>query len=288
MRYEGRIFRPPSEGRSYILQATIGCKHNACAFCDMYREKKFRVRPVDEICDDIRLADELGYDPTRVFIADGDALSIATDQLIEILTYIEQRFKNCERVGIYATAEDILNKSLEELKLLHDEGLGIIYLGLESGDDTVLKRMNKGVDTSQMIEAAKRVKASGIALSVTVISGLGGKEGWENHARHTGQVLSEMDPDYIGLLTLMLEPGAPLHGWIKSGAFEVPGADEILKETECMLENIHVTDCAFRSNHASNYVSLKAHLPVEKDQALSALRNAMQSGEIKPESYRRL
>lgn len=288
MRYEGRVFRPPSEGRSFILQASIGCKHNACAFCDMYREKKFRIRPLAEICEDISLAAGAGYDPTRVFIADGDALSIPTDHLIVILDQIAGHFKHCKRIGIYATAQDILDKSEDDLICLREKGLGIIYLGLESGDEAVLKRMNKGVSTGEMIEAARRVKAADIALSVTVISGLGGRTGWESHARETGRVLSEMDPDYIGLLTLMLESGAPLYQWIQSGAFEVPSAEDILKETACMLEHIHVSNCAFRSNHASNYVSLKAQLPFEKDLALAELRKALESGDIKPEGYRRL
>lgn len=288
MRYEGRIFRPPSEGRSYILQATIGCKHNTCAFCDMYYEKEYRERPLDDILEDIQMAKASGYNPDRVFVADGDALAMEFDKLSRVLQEIGHVFDRCRRVGIYATAKDVIEKGVEELKKLKTLGLGIVYLGLESGDDEVLNRMNKADHSDDMIRAAKIVREAGIKLSVTVISGLGGKGGWQQHAVKTGEVLSKMDPEYIGLLTLMLSPNTPISKWIDNGYFELLSPEEILLETRLMLENLHVTDCAFRSNHASNYVNLSAQLPAEKTQAIDQIDHALKYQGFKPEGYRRL
>lgn len=288
MRYEGRIFRPPSEARSYILQATIGCKHNTCAFCDMYFEKTFRERDENEIIEDIRMARASGYRPERIFIADGDALAMDTKKLEKVLKAISETFPQCKRVGIYATASDVNEKGLDVLKALREKGLGIVYLGLESGDDEVLKRMRKGDRSKAMISAAKLVKDAGIKLSVTVISGLGGKSRWQEHARETGKVLSQMDPDYVGLLTLMLSDETPVSKWIEKGEFTLLKPEEILLETRLMLENMSVTNCAFRSNHASNYVNLSAQLPMEKDKALGQIDHALKHKGYKPEGYRQL
>ncbi|WP_430884909.1 radical SAM protein [Fusibacter sp. JL216-2] len=288
MRYEGRIFRPPSEARSYILQATIGCKHNTCAFCDMYFEKDFRERQENEIIEDIQMAKASGYRPDRVFIADGDALAMDEKKLERVLDAVRETFPDCRRVGIYATASDVNEKGLEALLSLKEKGLGIIYLGLESGDDEVLKRMCKGDRSQAMISAARLVKRSGIKLSVTVISGLGGKSRWKTHAVETGKVLSQMDPDYVGLLTLVLSDETPVTQWIDNGTFTLLKPDEILRETRLMLENMAVTNCAFRSNHASNYVNLSAQLPREKDKAIAQIDHALEHAGYKPEGYRRL
>lgn len=288
MRYEGRIFRPPSEARSYILQATIGCKHNTCAFCDMYYEKSYRERPLEDILEDIRLAKEAGYNPDRIFIADGDALAMDINKLNAVLDQIGESFNRCERVGIYATARDVIDKGVDTLKALKEKGIGIVYLGLESGDDSVLKRMQKGDRSEAMIQAAKIVREAGIKLSVTVISGLGGQSGWKGHAVETGKVLSAMDPEYIGLLTLMLSPNTPVTAWIDEGAFIQLSPEEILLETKLMLEHLNVSHCAFRSNHASNYVSLSAQLPYEKDKALAQIEYALKHEGYKPEGYRQL
>ncbi len=288
MRYEGRIFRPPSEGRSYILQATIGCRHNACAFCDMYKEKRFRVRTEKEIVEDLQMAAAAGYRPKRVFIADGDALSIGTQGLLRILQAIDAIFPQCERIGIYGTAQDILEKGEGQLRMLKDAGLGIVYLGLESGSDKILKKMRKGVSSSEMIEAAMLAKRAGMPLSVTAISGLGGTSDLEEHAQMTGSVLSAMDPDYIGLLTLMLEPGTEVYKWTREGSFIVPGPRDVLFETKLLVEQLEVSDCTFRSNHASNYVSLKAQLPYEKDVLLQQIDRALQGHHFKPEGHRML
>ncbi|MBN2898986.1 MAG: radical SAM protein, partial [Clostridia bacterium] len=201
MRYEGRVFRPPSEARSLIIQATIGCAHNACVFCSMYKEKQFRARPTEDILEDIAEARSFYPFVKRIFLADGNALALSMDRLKPILESIKETYPECERIGVYGAPMDILNKSVEQLKELKRLGLGIIYLGLESGCDDVLTLMKKGVSAAAMIESAERVKAAGIDLSVTVISGLGGTVYTEAHALETGKVLSAMNPDYIGVLT---------------------------------------------------------------------------------------
>tara|TARA_Y100001933_G_scaffold224500_1_gene237129 strand:- start:445 stop:1209 length:765 start_codon:yes stop_codon:yes gene_type:complete len=254
----------------------------------MYYEKEYRERQEDEIIKDIHMAKASGYRPDRIFIADGDALAMDLKKLENVLKKIRETFAECRRVGIYATARDINEKGLDALLGLKEKGLGIIYLGLESGDDEVLKRMQKGDRSQAMISAAGLVKASGIKLSVTVISGLGGKSRWKEHAIETGKVLSKMDPDYVGLLTLMLSDETPVTKWIENGTFTLLKPDEILHETRLMLENMTVTNCAFRSNHASNYVNLSAQLPREKDKALSQIDHALKHAGYKPEGYRRL
>ncbi len=288
MRYEGRIFRPPSEGRSYILQATIGCKHNTCAFCDMYYEKNYRARPVQDVIEDLNMAKGKGYNPERVFIADGDALAMDSADLCEVLSKIDSTFDRCKRVGIYATAKDVIAKGVDALTEFRKLGLGIIYLGLESGDDEVLKKMNKADLTEDMIQAARLVKQSGIKLSVTVISGLGGIERTKEHAIKTGEVLSKMDPEYVGLLTLMLSPNTPISKWIDSGKFVLLTPEEILLETKLLIENMDVSNCAFRSNHASNYINLSAQLPFDKKSVLGQIENAFKAKTYKPEGHRQL
>jgi len=213
MKYEGMIFRPPSEADSLILQVTVGCSYNRCTFCGAYQGKRFRIKRFEEIKEDI---DEVSpYKIQRVFLADGDALIIQQKELLRILSYLKAKLRGLERIGIYANAKDILRKDVEELRALKDLGVGILYLGLESGDPEVLKRIKKNATVDQLIHAGKRVKESGILLSVTVILGLGGVEGTEAHAVETGKVLSEMDPDYVGALSLMIVPGTPLRRRLK-------------------------------------------------------------------------
>ncbi|MBM4347147.1 MAG: radical SAM protein, partial [Deltaproteobacteria bacterium] len=245
MKYEGMIFRPPSEAESLILQVTVGCSYNRCTFCGAYRGKTFRVKRFEEIKEDI---DEVSVYPIRrVFLADGDALIIPQKELLQILSYLKEKLKGLERIGIYANAKDILRKDVEELKALRDLGLGIIYLGLESGDPAILKRIKKNATVDQLIRAGKRVKESGILLSVTVILGLGGVEGSQTHAQETGKVLSEMDPDYAGALSLMIVPGTPIEQEIETGRLVLPTPFELIQELETMIENSHMTHCFFAS-----------------------------------------
>lgn len=290
MRYEGSVYRPPSEAHSLILQITIGCAHNQCTFCSMYKDKQFRIRPVQEVIEDIEYA-KLHYGTIkRFFLADGDALVLKTDHIISILDHIKRLFPECERIGIYATPKDILRKSPEELKLLHEHGLGIAYMGVESGSEQILKEIKKDVTCDEMIEAGKKINASGIDLSITLISGLGGKRNWKEHAVQSGKIISAINPKYVGLLTLMLEPDTELYRDIQKGDFEVLTPEEVLYETEEMIKHINVSEeCIFRSNHASNYLSLKGTLPENKERLLKQISAAKeQTNLLKDERFRML
>jgi radical SAM superfamily enzyme YgiQ (UPF0313 family) len=283
------IFRPPSEADSLILQVTVGCSHNRCTFCGAYQGKHFRIKRFEEIIEDI---DEVSpYKIRRVFLADGDALIIPQEKLLQILTYLKVKVKGLERVGIYANAKDILRKDVEELKALKDLGVGIIYLGLESGDPEVLKRIKKNATVDQLIRAGKRVKDSGIVLSVTVILGIGGVEGSQVHARETGRVLSEMDPDYVGALSLMIVPGTPIEKEIETGRLILPTPFGLIQELEMMVADSQFTRCFFASNHASNYLPLRIRLPEEKEEALKRIREVLRRKDpalLRPEYLRAL
>ena len=291
MKYEGMIFRPPSEAESLILQVTVGCSYNRCTFCGAYQGKSFRIKDFEEVREDI---DEISsYHPgvQRVFLADGDALIIPKKGLLRILDYLNIKLRRLERVGIYANAKDILQKDVEELKALKDKGLGIIYLGLESGDREILRRIKKNATIDQLIRAARRVKESGILLSVTVILGIGGMEYSEAHAEATGKVLSEMDPDYVGALSLMVVSGTPIEKEIETGKLILPTPFGLIQELETMIENCHFTRCFFASNHASNYLPLRIRMPEEKEEALRRIREVLRRKDpalLRPEYLRAL
>ncbi|HMK51024.1 MAG TPA: radical SAM protein, partial [Thermodesulfobacteriota bacterium] len=287
MKYDGMIFRPPSEADSLILQVTVGCSYNRCTFCGAYQGKRFRIKHFEEIKEDI---DEASlYKIRRVFLADGDALAIPQEKLLQILSYLKEKLKGLERVGIYANAKDILRKDVKELKALKELGLGIIYLGLESGDPEVLNRIKKNATVEQLIGAGKRVKESGILLSVTVILGLGGVEGSQRHAVETGKVLSEMDPDYVGALSLMIVPGTPIEKEIEAGRLVLPTPFGLIQELEMMIRNSQFTRCFFASNHASNYLPLRIRLPEQKEEALKRIREVLKKKDpdlLRPEYLR--
>ena len=290
MRYEGIVIRPPSEARSLILQVTLGCSHNKCTFCPTYKSKKFKIRPLEDIKADIKNAGSK-YKARRIFLADGDALIIPQKSLVQIFDSINEFISGVERIGVYGNAKSILRKTPEELKVLKEKGLEIIYMGLESGDIEVLKDIKKGMDTENAIEAAKRVTDAKILLSVTILLGIGGKEGSKRHAIETGKVLSEMDPDFIGALTLMVVPGTPLYDSVEKGTFMVPDQMGFLEELYLILKNTEVGNCFFTSNHASNYLPLRVQLPNQKDDALSLIRNILDEERIdllRPESTRGL
>ena len=289
MKYEGMIFRPPSEADSLILQVTVGCSYNRCTFCSAYQGKRFRIKSFQEIKEDV---DEVSpYKIRRVFLADGDALSIPQKGLLQILSYLKARLKGLERVGVYANAKDILRKDVEELKALKDLGLEILYLGLESGDPEVLKRIKKNATVDQLIRAGKRVKESKILLSVTVILGIGGVEGSQAHAAETGKVLSAMDPDYVGALSLMIVPGTPIAKEIETGRLVLPTPFGLIQELETMITNCQFTHCFFASNHASNYLPLRIQMPEQKEEALRRIREVLQRKDpdlLRPEYLRAL
>lgn len=289
MRYEGSLYRPPSEAYSLIVQATIGCTHNKCTFCTMYKDDQFRVRSTDEIIEDFKIGRERYSMVKRIFIADGDALVIRTKELEKILLFIKENFPECERIGIYGSPKAILSKSVEELKLLKSLGLGIVYLGVESGSEKILKAINKGVSREEMVEAGQRVVESGIKLSITLISGLGGSEDSLEHARESAKIINEINPDYVGLLTLLIGEGTPLYDDVQSGKFTLLTPKEVLMETKEMVKNINVENCVFRSNHASNYVPLRGTLGQDKDLILSQIEEGLKlSGLEEKDLFRRL
>ena len=289
MEYEGSLYRPPSEARSVIIQATIGCSHNKCSFCSMYKDKRFRVKKTEDIIDDINRARDLYSNISRVFLADGDALMIKTSELVTILKHIRTNISECERIGIYASPKSIMTKSPEELKILKDEGLSIAYLGLESGSDELLLNMNKGASAKEIINACKKVKVAGILLSVTLISGLGGKSSWKDHAFKSAMAINKINPDYLGLLTLMIQPNTPLYEDVNSGKFELLSPEEITLETLELLSHLDAEGCIFRSNHASNYIALRGTLNKDKDRMIEELKEVLSGGtKFKDEFLRRL
>jgi radical SAM superfamily enzyme YgiQ (UPF0313 family) len=290
MRYEGIVIRPPSEAESLILQVTLGCSHNRCTFCPTYKGKRFRIRSLEDIRDD--LAGARRYRGVRrVFLADGDALIVPQRMLLPVMEQINEAFPQIERIGVYGNAKSILKKSLEELRELRSRGLGIVYLGLESGDPGVLAEIAKGAGVDAMIEAACRVKEAGILLSVTVLVGIAGRQGSLLHAQRTGEVLSQMDPDYIGALTVMIVPGTPLAQRQEKGDFVLPDIWGLLEELGVMLAHTEVTDCLFTSNHASNYLPLRITLPDEKQDALAIIEHVLSQNRkdlLRPEHLRGL
>lgn len=276
MRYEGTVYRPPSEASSLILQVTIGCAHNKCTFCGMYKEKRFKMRSESEIFEDIDTAKTMYPYVDKFFLADGNALIMPTDKLCRILEKIHSNFPECKRIGIYGSPTDILSKSDEDLEKLKALGLGIIYMGIESGSDRVLEMVNKGASSDQIISAGQKIMKHGILLSTMIISGLGGEALWEEHALSSAKVLNAINPDYIGLLTLLIEPNTPLHDAIENGDFKLLKPLNVLRETLLMMENIKVDHAVFRSNHASNYVALRGVLPDDHERIIGQLQRAIE------------
>lgn len=291
MRYHGTVVRPPSEADSYILQIAYGCSHNRCTFCGTYAEKPFRLRAETETLQDVALAGRRIPETRRVFLADGNALVLSTRRLVTVLDALAEAFPDLQRVGVYANARDILAKPEADLVLLCEKGLRIIYLGLESGSDEVLRRVGKDATAAEMIEASQKAKAAGIRLSAIGILGLGGAELSAEHAQATGRVVSAMDPRYFSMLTLMLVPGTELHKQHEAGQFELLEAEAMLAELRQVIAHLDgLSGCLFRTNHASNYVPLAGTLPKDKARLLATLDAALSQGRdaMRPEYWRAL
>ena len=280
MRYEGSLYRPPSEAYSYILQVTIGCSHNRCTFCNMYMDKQFRVRPLDDVLEDLVMARRAYRRVDRIFLADGDALIVKTSDLRAILGTIRNLFPECERVTSYASARDLLLKTHDELKELHTLGLDMIYLGLESGSEKVLKAINKGVTVEETVEGALKAKAAGIRLSVTEITGLAGQDGMEEHAVLSAKALSRMNPEYIGLMTLTLRRGTKMTADWEAGRFKRLTPRQYLEEQRILIANLDSDGSVLRSNHISNYVQLRGTMNRDKARMLADLDEALKSPEL--------
>ncbi|TFG13889.1 radical SAM protein [Candidatus Thorarchaeota archaeon] len=281
MQYEGSIWRPPSEARSLILQATVGCSHNACIYCVSYKQKKFRVRGAEGIRHDLQqLSSGQKSRVKRVFLADGNALAMTTDEMADTLDVLSDELPRLQRVGTYAYARDVDSKSISELKQLHKKGLGIVYLGLETGDDDLLSWVRKGVSSRENAEACKKIRKACIPLSLTIILGLGGKEHSERHAKATAAALNEIDPEYVGALTLMTPPGTAIHEMVKRGEFRTMSSLEILRELRTIVADLELTSCIFRTNHASNYLPVRGTLNRDKERVLDTIDKVLEKGDL--------
>ncbi len=303
------ICRPPSEQNSYFLPLTSGCSNNKCTFCSYYG-KRLGIRDHEEVKTEIdALAlfveqgivlaniDQLVYliarhwDGRRIFLQDGDALVYPYPKLVDILEHLNSKFPNLERIGIYATPRDILRRSLEELKELKRLKVSIFYIGIESGDDQVLESIDKGASHNEMVEAGRKAKEDGIILSLTILLGLGGVEGSHRHVLETARILSEIDPEYAGALTVTLIPGTPLYEQAQRGDFKPLSPFEFLAELKGIIKNSNFTNCFFSSMHASNYLSIRGILPTDKERMLSEIQHVLDEGDssmLRPEFLRGL
>ena len=289
MHYEGTCIRPPSEAYGILLQVTVGCSHNKCAFCGTYKDKRFRIKDDKIILSDILFASKYMRRQDRVFLMDGDALIIPQKRLLWILDRIQEHLPWVKRVGAYGNTKSIKMKTPEELMALREKKLGIVYLGVETGDDDLRKKIHKGSSAQTCIDMGRKVKEAGMKLSVTVLLGIAGQEKSLQHAWATGELLSKMDPDYVGALTVMLIPGTPLYDDFKAGRFQLPDERELLAELREMIAHTNLTRGLFFSNHASNYLPVRARLPRGKQEALDLIDRALK-GEVglRPEWLRAL
>lgn len=292
MRYEGAVIRPPSEADSLILQVTYGCSANTCDFCGTYLGKPFRVRPFEEVKADVEsLPAWYKKECRRVFLADGDALVLPQRRLLELLSFLHEQFPDLERVTSYANAQNLLKKSVDQLRQLREAGLAMVYLGLESGDDQTLADIHKGVTVAQQIEACRKASDAGIALSITCILGIAGIERSLIHARATGEALSAIDPQYIGVLSLIVQEGTRIAKRIQRGELVLPDPIGMLRELREMIAYTNVTHALFRANHASNYLPIGGELPRDKERMLAVLDAVLahpERAQLRPESWRAL
>ena len=284
MRYEGDIYRPPGEWKSYLLQATVGCSNNTCTFCNMYRDKKFRVRPMADILEDIRMAKAYYGDVRRVFLCDGDAIVMRTNDLITILDALYAAFPSLEKVTIDAGPRSTLTKTPEELKLLREHGLARAYLGVETGSGALLRKVKKGVDAQEMLEAGVRLREAGIDLWVMILLGPGGRSGTRQNILETAAMMNEIKPRHLSALTLTLYPGTELYDDWRAGRFTPITATESVQEIRLLLEKLEGDPLHFTCDHASNYVPLKGSLPEDRAHFLARLDRVLESGEgMRPE-----
>jgi len=286
--YSMPLYRPPSEARSLIIQITEGCSHNKCRFCYMYKCKQFRLKSDDEIKEHINELKAYYKNPDRIFLADGNVLCLKTDKLISLLNYIKAEFPSAQRISSYSGPLDLIRKTDEELKLIKEHGLELLYLGVESGSDKVLSMMEKGVNQREMIEAGQKAVKAGFKLSCMIISGLGGEEFMEEHAVESAKVISAINPRYFSLLRLVVEEESELADDVRRGKFKLLNPIRILDENIIMLENMELTDCIFRANHVSNYLNQAGVLNRDKDMLVERLKKFRESNEFIPMGNDRL
>ncbi|GAB6167943.1 radical SAM protein [Clostridium carnis] len=264
MKYVEPVYRPPSEAFGLIIQATLGCSHNKCAFCNMYKEKRFFIRNIEDVINDIRKSRKENLFVEKIFIADGDALIIKTENLKIILKEIKEIYPECKSVGIYGSPKSILLKSEKELKELYNLGLKIVYLGVESGSEEVLKLINKGVSQKEMIEAGLKIKKCGFKLSATLITGLGGTKYTNKHALESAKVINKIKPNDLAVLKVMIDENTKLGKMVKDEKFTELSLEESVNEIKLLVENLNVDEMVFRCNKLSNCINLSGVFNKEK------------------------
>lgn len=289
LNYDAPLYRPPSEARSLIFQVTLGCSFNECSFCDMYRSKQYSERPWDEVKMEIDMMAKQLPNTTRVFLADGDALNLDAEYIVKIVKYIYEKFPNLERISCYAMPMNLLKKTPEELKKMHDAGLDMLYLGIESGSDVVLKKVTKGATSKTIIKSVNKAKDAGYVMSCMVILGLGGRKYSKDHVEGTAAVISACSPQYVGALTLYLENGIKEEFLQKyNGEFVRLNDDEALEELEGLLSGIETKEeIVFRANHGSNAYTIKGTFPQDKQKMLDQIRWLKEHPEVvRPQGLR--
>lgn len=291
--YDFPLYRPPSEAYSLIIQITLGCSHNKCSFCSMYKEKKFVIKPIEDIKSDIDAFRAMYKNRSveKIFLADGDALVVPTEILVQVLDYIKEVFPECKRVSIYGTAIAIHQKSVEDLKKLYEKGLTLVYLGVESGDNDALKFIKKGIRAERVVELAKKIQDTGIDLSITLIAGLMGKfQDNKMHAINSAKIITDISPKYASILNLRLYEGTELYNLMQQGKYDYLEGVEVLKEMRLVLSSIDPSKITkpiiFRANHASNYLNLKGNLPEDIPRMIAEIDNAIENDAINVNSYR--
>jgi radical SAM superfamily enzyme YgiQ (UPF0313 family) len=270
---------------------TVGCSHNRCTFCPSFKGKRFRIKGIDEIVEDLKYAARRFGQAERLFLCDGDALIIPQNRLVEILEAVRAHLPGVRRIGTYANAKSIRKKTAAELRELRERGLGIVYLGIESGNDEILRKIRKGATYGRIVEAARKVKDAGITLSVTVMLGIGGAQNSTEHARDTARILTDVDPDFAGVLTVMVVPGTPLYEEARTGAFVLPGNFELLGELGIIVSQARFSNCFFTANHASNYLPIRARMPQDREKVLRLIGEVVRRNDaslLRPESMRGL
>jgi pyruvate-formate lyase-activating enzyme len=288
--YDYPLYRPPSEANSIIFQVTLGCSFNKCSFCNMYRTKEYSERPWEEIKSEIDIVSKSFPQTERIFLADGDAINLSTEKLVQILDYIKEKFPNLERISCYAMPKNLLQKSPDELTLLNSKGLDMLYIGIETGNDILLKKITKGATSKSIIDACNRAKKSGFIISCMIILGIGGKKYSMEHMKETARVVSDVSPNFLAALTLIIEDGVYDEFMKKfSEPFETLDDTMILNELELLLNNINpISPIVFRANHASNVYSIGGNLPEDKEKMLAIVRSLKEHpGLLKPKVLRR-
>jgi len=280
MHYSGSVYRPPSEAHSLIVQCTLGCSHNQCAFCIMYKDKRFSINPLEQVLGDLAEARAMYRRIERIFLADGDALILPMDYLLAVLDFIRDKFPECVRVSAYAGVKALMRKTDAELRTLREHGLALVYVGLETGNEALLRKYRKGVTVEETVEHSLRAKAAGMGLSITAINGMGGRELSETHAIDTAAALSRIKADFVAMLTLRVYSGTPLHDWIERGELTMLGPLELAAENRILLQHIDSEGSVFRSNHASNYLPLAGTLNRDREALIAQIDRAL-AGEVR-------